>query len=144
MSGSKANPLDTQTNPAVSCGSIHGPVSFGQKAASVATSLIQNFGPITNICAHLDAFHIYASDPTRRIEAHHYCAHVSHDVRQCLLYDSDAPNARLIGVEYMITPELYETLAPEERRLWHSHAFEVKSGQLCLGLPLTHRSDPPC
>lgn len=43
------------------------------------------------------------------------------DVRQCLLYDSAAKNARLIGVEYMVTKEIYETLDPEEQKLWHSH-----------------------
>lgn len=43
------------------------------------------------------------------------------DLRQCLLYDSAAKNARLIGVEYMIPKETYETLEPEEQKLWHSH-----------------------
>lgn len=32
----------------------------------------------------------------------------------------------------MITERLYETLPPEERRLWHSHVFEVKSGMLIM------------
>jgi hypothetical protein len=46
-------------------------------------------------------------------------------VRQCLIYDAPTNPARLIGVEYMITPRLYETLDKEERKLWHSHDFEV-------------------
>jgi hypothetical protein len=57
------------------------------------------------------------------------------DVRQCLVYDSPDANARLIGVEYMITPRLYETLPQEERKLWHSHVFEVKSGMLIMPAP---------
>ena len=32
----------------------------------------------------------------------------------------------------MITPRLYETLPSEERKLWHSHVFEVKSGMLVM------------
>ncbi len=32
----------------------------------------------------------------------------------------------------MITPALYETLDPEERKLWHSHVYEVKSGMLVM------------
>lgn len=56
-------------------------------------------------------------------------------MRQCLLYDSPSPGARLIGVEYMIKPHLYETLPPDERRLWHSHVFEVKSGMLIMPQP---------
>ena len=54
------------------------------------------------------------------------------DVRQCLLYDSAEAGARLIGIEYMITPNLYESLPPDERRLWHSHVYEVKSGMLVM------------
>ncbi|KAL8700296.1 MAG: hypothetical protein Q9224_001033 [Gallowayella concinna] len=57
------------------------------------------------------------------------------DVRQCLIYDTPHPNARLIGIEYMISPKLYSTLDSEERRLWHSHVFEVKSGMLIMPGP---------
>lgn len=32
----------------------------------------------------------------------------------------------------MITEPLYEALPPEERRLWHSHVYEVKSGMLIM------------
>ncbi len=60
---------------------------------------------------------------------------VALDVRQCLIYDTPLPNARLIGVEYMISSSLYETLDAEERKLWHSHVFEVKSGMLILPGP---------
>lgn len=61
------------------------------------------------------------------------------DVRQCLIYDNPDKNARLIGVEYMISATLFKTLEPSERKLWHSHVFEVKSGLLIMpgpdGLP---------
>lgn len=32
----------------------------------------------------------------------------------------------------MITPKLYSTLPSDERQLWHSHVFEVKSGMLVI------------
>jgi hypothetical protein len=35
----------------------------------------------------------------------------------------------------MITPQLYATLDPAERRLWHSHIYEVKSGVLIMPSP---------
>lgn len=39
----------------------------------------------------------------------------------------------------MISGTLYKTLDPTERKLWHSHVFEVKSGMLIMpgpdGLP---------
>ena len=103
---------------------------------------------------------MYASDPNRCVESNHYCSHLnegkvtqglgyacggpvlgysrSHllsDVRQCLIYDTPEPNARLIGVEYMISASLYRTLDSAERKLWHSHVFEVKSGMLILPGP---------
>lgn len=40
----------------------------------------QNFGPLKAICAHLNALHVYASDPSRSVEANHYCTHLSADV----------------------------------------------------------------
>ncbi|EAU36951.1 conserved hypothetical protein [Aspergillus terreus NIH2624] len=103
-------------------------------------SMVQDFTPTQQICAHLNAFHVYADDPTRCVEANHYCAHVTEGkilphLRQCLLYDSTKPNARLLGVEYMITPRLFQTLPPEERKLWHTHEYEVKSGMLIMPAP---------
>jgi hypothetical protein len=35
----------------------------------------------------------------------------------------------------MITAKLFETLPPEERKLWHSHVYEVKSGMLIMPGP---------
>ena len=32
----------------------------------------------------------------------------------------------------MVTPRIFETLEPEERKLWHSHVYEVKSGMLVV------------
>jgi hypothetical protein len=111
------------------------PESTKNKTLETGASLVQNFAPPKRLCAHLNAFHAYASDPTRSVEANHYCAHVNEDVRQCLLYDSPHANARLIGVEYMIKPHLYENLDAEERKLWHSHVYEVKSGMLIMPVP---------
>lgn len=35
----------------------------------------------------------------------------------------------------MISPRIFETLPPEERKLWHTHEFEVKSGMLVMPAP---------
>ncbi|KAI9711759.1 MAG: hypothetical protein M1820_001904 [Bogoriella megaspora] len=111
------------------------PESLENKVLETGAGMTQDLGPTKRICAHLNAFHAYVSEPTRCVEANHYCAHLNNDVRQCILYDSSEPGARLIGIEYMITPQLYSTLAPSERRLWHSHVFEVKSGMLIMPRP---------
>ena len=42
-------------------------------------------------------------------DAHmHACMHPAQEMRQCLIYDSGAADARLIGVEYIISRRLYE------------------------------------
>ncbi|RUP06170.1 DUF1264-domain-containing protein [Jimgerdemannia flammicorona] len=76
-----------------------------------------------------------SNDMTRQVEAHHYCAHVNEDVRQCLIYDSGEASARLIGVEYVISERLFDGLPEEEKKYWHSHNYEVKSGQLVMPMP---------
>ncbi|KAF7556764.1 hypothetical protein G7046_g6202 [Stylonectria norvegica] len=108
------------------------PVSPENKILTAGAAVTQDFRPLKNVCAHLNAFHAYADEPKRSVETNHYCAHLNNDVRQCLLYDSDDTHARLIGIEYMITPPLYEKLPLEERKLWHSHVYEVKSGMLIM------------
>ena len=35
----------------------------------------------------------------------------------------------------MITPKLFATLEADEKKLWHSHVFEVKSGMLIMPGP---------
>jgi hypothetical protein len=35
----------------------------------------------------------------------------------------------------MVPRDVYETFPAEERRLWHSHEYEVKSGMLILPKP---------
>ncbi|KAF7955281.1 uncharacterized protein EAE97_000540 [Botrytis byssoidea] len=110
-------------------------VSAKDRILETGASVTQDFAPIKKICAHLNALHVYAAERERSVEANHYCTHLSGEVRQCLIYDSPTNPARLIGVEYMITRRLYEKLDAEERKLWHSHDYEVKSGMLILPNP---------
>ncbi|XP_043722034.1 oil body-associated protein 1A-like [Telopea speciosissima] len=112
------------------------PTQTGTALTDTAASTIQSFAPINKIHQHLCAFHFYGHDMTRQVEAHHFCSHQNEDVRQCLIYDSPESNARLIGVEYLITENLFLTLPDAEKPLWHSHEYEVKSGMLFLpGVP---------
>ncbi len=72
----------------------------------------------------------------RQVEAHHFCTHLVHDMHQCVIYDSNQPGARLIGIEYIVSEERFRRLPEDEKRLWHSHHYEVKSGQLVApGIP---------
>jgi hypothetical protein len=65
-----------------------------------------------------------------QMEAHHYCAILNEDVIQCVIYDGNVKDAKLMGVEYVISAELFSGLPAPEKALWHSHVHEVKSGQL--------------
>lgn len=99
----------------------------------MATSALQSFKPIKNIMMHLSGLHGYADEPRRQVVAEHFCGHLTEDLRQCLIYDtSDDSMARLIGVEYVISRAMFESLPDEEKKYWHSHAYEVKSGLLVM------------
>ncbi|EMD38393.1 hypothetical protein CERSUDRAFT_24526, partial [Gelatoporia subvermispora B] len=97
-----------------------------------AGSAMMSFQPINAIHQHLCAFHCYSHDRTRHIEAHHYCKCLSHDFHQCIIYDSDSPDAKLIGIEYIVTEKIFKSLPAEEKKFWHSHKFEIESGLLQL------------
>ncbi|OVA01659.1 Protein of unknown function DUF1264 [Macleaya cordata] len=112
------------------------PTQTGTAMLETATSAIQGFGPINKIHQHLCAFHFYGHDMSRQVESHHFCAHQNEEMRQCLIYDGPESDARLIGLEYIISENLFLTLPDNEKLLWHSHEFEVKSGALFMpGVP---------
>jgi len=99
---------------------------------SALASATMSFKPISAIHQHICAFHVYSQDRTRHLEAHHYCMHLSHDLHQCIIYDSDQPKAKLIGIEYIISEKMFDTLPAEEKKYWHSHKYEVESGYMQL------------
>ncbi len=112
------------------------PVSTRSQVLDTAADAIQSKKPLDAMSAYLNAFHFYADDMGRQVEANHYCTHLTEDFRQCVIYDANQANAKLIGIEYIVSGRLFRTLPEEERRLWHSHDFEVKSGELTApGVP---------
>ena len=63
----------------------------------------------------------------------HYCSQLPSGLIQCLLFASSSPDAKLLGVEYIVSEYTFNTLPDAEKPLWHSHTFEVASAQLaCL------------
>jgi len=104
--------------------------------AEMGSSVLQNFAPVKQIDMHMCGFAFYADDPTRQVELHHFCSRLNDDFIQCAVYDNDSKNARLIGIEYVITEKIYKTLPPEEQKYWHNHAYDIKSGSfITIGLP---------
>ena len=106
------------------------------RVLDLASSAIQRKYPVEAISTYLNGFHMYADDMGRQVEASHFCIHLRHDLHQCVIFDRNAPGARLIGIEYIISEERFRGLPDEEKRLWHSHRYEVKSGILVApGIP---------
>jgi Protein of unknown function (DUF1264) len=110
--------------------------SLKHRALDLAASVMQPKYPIEAITTFLNGFHFYADDMGRQVEAHHFCIHLEHDLHQCIIFDSNQPGARLIGIEYIVSEERFRRLPDDEKRLWHSHHYEVKSGELVApGIP---------
>jgi hypothetical protein len=106
------------------------------KVLEVGAKLVQDREPLDAVTAYLDGFHFYNGDMDGQMEAHHYVTVLNEDVMQAVIYDGNTRDARLMGVEYIISARLFDKLDPEEKKLWHSHQYEVKSGALVgPGLP---------
>jgi hypothetical protein len=110
--------------------------SVKTQTLEMGTALLQNKAPLDAINVYMDGFHFHNGDMNRQMEAHHYCTVVNEDLTQCTIYEGNGKNARLMGVEYIVSEKIFKTLPAEEKKLWHSHIFEVKSGQLIApGVP---------
>ena len=106
------------------------------KTLETGADLMQDKAPVRTLNAYMDGFHFYNGDMNGQMEAHHYCGHLNEDVIQCVIFDGNDESAKIMGVEYIVSRALFEKLPAEEKRLWHSHVHEVRSGQLIApGIP---------
>ncbi len=106
-------------------------------ALETGANVVQSKTPVEQISMYLDGFHAMKDDPDVQMESHHYCNQVNEEFAQCVLFDGNGKDARLHGVEYIISERLYHTLSARERAYWHPHNYEVLSGELRLpGLPV--------
>lgn len=81
---------------------------------------------------HVCAFHCGKDNPDLQVESHHYCTPLRDGVFQCVVYDSDRGNAKLIGVEYIVSDDIFRTLPEAEKKLWHPHDYEIRAGLLTI------------
>lgn len=110
--------------------------SLRTEALETGAKTLQDRQPLDAVSAYLDGFHFYNGDMDGQMEAHHYATVLNDDVMQAIIYDGNTADAKLMGVEYIISARLFEQLPEDEKRLWHSHRYEVKSGALIApGLP---------
>jgi len=104
--------------------------SSGEEKAGHAGRKVENWAPVDAMHLYLCAFHTAKENPGFQVAAHHFCAPQGKDLHQCVVYDSKGPNAKLLGIEYIIGDDVYRTLPAEEKKYWHPHAYEIVSGQL--------------
>jgi hypothetical protein len=98
---------------------------FAQQAQNATQNASQGFGgppsgPLTAVR------HVF-DDPTLRVW--HFCKPNDKIMMVCQLYDSNSPNATLIGVEYVITADAYKNLPDREKPNWHYHKIEFASNR---------------
>jgi hypothetical protein len=100
------------------------PVFAQEKETTQATK------PTEGWSLHVDAKRHIPKMPD--IIAHHYCKPVSGGLIECQLYDSDKPDARLIGVEVIVNKETWNKFSKKEKALWHYHKTEIPKVEAVL------------
>ena len=96
----------------------------------VGARFVQDASPLKGFDAYVVGLHCAKEDPSMQMEAHHYCKRANEDLLQCAIFDGNTREANLIGIEYIISEGLFESLPEDEKPYWHPHNFEVLSGQL--------------
>jgi hypothetical protein len=103
---------------------------------NTGADVLQSKSPLKAFNTYLNGFHFYNGNIKGQMEAHHFVSQLSSDVYQAIIFDGNTPDAKIMGVEYIITERLFQQLTKEEKSLWHSHVYEIKSGELIApGLP---------
>lgn len=106
------------------------------KVLEKGAEVLQDLSPIRAIDHYLDGFHVMKDDTSLHMEAHHYCKGMNEEFAQCVIFDGNTADANIIGVEYIISEALFESLPADEKKNWHPHNYEILSGQLILpGVP---------
>jgi len=88
--------------------------------------------PYSQLNTYLIEPYWLATNPNKQQVNHHFCStHQPTGIVQCALFDSSDPStARLVGIEYAASEEIFNTFDDDEKKLWHSHAYPVQSGNL--------------
>ncbi len=108
-----------------------GAVSAGMTSASATEPHRDKAGgsPLSGPHLHFCGIHMAKKNTKLQFITQHYCAaHTGGsdgDIFQCVLFDGVGPNAKLVGVEYIISDAAYRKLPDSEKPFWHAHTYEV-------------------
>jgi Protein of unknown function (DUF1264) len=110
--------------------------SLWRATLEAGAALLQDMTPLKDFDIYVVGLHCAKDEPQMQMEAHHYCRQVNQDLLQCVLFDGNTKDANLIGIEYIVSERLFDTLPEDEKPYWHPHNYEILSGQLTApGLP---------
>jgi Protein of unknown function (DUF1264) len=110
--------------------------SVWRRTLEAGAALLQDMTPLKDFDIYVAGLHCAKHQPDMQMEAHHFCRQVNQDFIQCVLFDGNTKEANLIGVEYIISERLFDSLPDDEQGYWHPHNYEILSGQLIApGLP---------
>ncbi len=112
-----------------------GALGAGPLAAADHDGKAADGGPMAGPHAHFCGIHMAKANHDFQIVTQHYCAahtgeHADEQLFQCVLFDSTGKNAKLLGVEYIISDAMYRQLPDAEKKYWHAHTYEVLGGGL--------------
>ena len=89
--------------------------------------------PSSGWTLHIDAQKHFGASNSAQI-AHHWCkAGLAGGLIECQIYDSDAPNARLVEIETVVPASAWKQFSKSEQAMWHYHKVEI---------PLVHATLP--
>lgn len=117
-------------------------------ALAMGDAPMENKQPLTpphSVEMYLDGFHNYngdhLKDPEKQLQQRyaHYCKQAAPGVFQCLIYDGNSKDAKLAGIEYVVTNDIYQKFDDKEKAYWHPHDGEVDSGM--LRMPMMNPED---
>lgn len=113
-------------------GFVGGFAAVDQQGVHTQSTGTQTDNPVCDHSMHICAFHLAKDNPRVIIETQHFCVPLRDNLFQCILYETTPKgvNPKLIGIEYVISDDLYQSLSSEEKALWHPHDFEVRQGLL--------------
>jgi hypothetical protein len=127
--------LGAAAGAGLACTSVASAAQHGHKAGA---------SPLAGPHLHFCGIHMAKSNPKIQFVTQHYCAaHTGGkdgDVFQCVLFDGTGANAKLVGVEYLISDAAYRKLPDGEKKLWHAHTYEVLGGGL-IGPGMTPKEE---
>jgi hypothetical protein len=110
--------------------------SLETKVLEKGAELLQDLSAVRGLDHYLNGFHVMKDDTSLHMEAHHYCKGMNEEFTQCAIFDGNTGDANLVGIEYIISEGLFESLPEDEKPSWHPHNYDILSGQLILpGVP---------